>query len=178
MNITPEIREHYRSYGGIPPWLAPTTSGFFQPSPAGRTVVQLSPIATLGIMTHHLPMNSKKGHFLLLKPEGDLRGYPQEEHELTGEPSFLVHTLARAAIVALDEQCLIYNARSKKSFRPVWGVEPQLRTPQNMVFEPVRLIPHMPTIDRNMKNFAPNVRFFAIESGREDLDRKIKNRRA
>lgn len=127
--------------------------GYFKPSPAGRRVCQLSPLATSFLIQNLCGRNSKGAAFILIEPEGDVR--------LGGVQLFEDWLLA--VKVALDEGVYIYNARSKKCSRPVWLV-PDLedRRFTNMTYEVVRLLPDRGTYNDELPRI--NTRLFSVEA--------------
>jgi hypothetical protein len=127
---------------------------YFLPSLAGRRVCRLSADATQFLIDNLVGRNSKSPTFILIEPEGDVR--------MGGVQIFEDWFLA--VKVALDEGVYIYNARTKKTSRPVWAAELDERTFQNMTFEPVRLVADEKTYNEKLPKVT--TRLFAEEAPR------------
>lgn len=121
------------------PWNSGRTAQNYSPSPGGRAVVRLSVPATKVIIEHYRGKDSKDSAYLLINPEGMVR--QKAKKTFTSWPL--------AVKVALDEGLYIYNARTKKTSRPVWQLEDAgERTFDNMLFESVHCVPHQKTYDK------------------------------
>lgn len=105
--------------------------GFFSPAAGGRMVANMDGHSTALLAAMHRGKNNPNKAYVLITPEGTLRQ--------TGDKT--VKTWEEAVKIALEEGIFIYNVRSKKCSRPVWICKPEDRTPMNMTFEEVKLIP-------------------------------------
>jgi hypothetical protein len=100
-------------------------------------VVKLDEQATYTIIKNHRGKEAP-ARFILLLMEGSLR---------TQGP-YVADNYLDAITIARDEPLVIYNARSKKAFRLVWRGPKETRMWGNREIEPVRLVPHEPTIKK------------------------------
>lgn len=123
---------------------------YFSPSLAGRRTCALSPAATQFLIDNIKGRNSKQPSFILIEPEGDIRHGGIQ----------LFQDWFMAVKIALDEGVYIYNVRTKKCSRPVWAEGTEERTFENMIFEPVRLVPDQKTYDEKLPKVTS--RLFAI----------------
>lgn len=135
----------------IPIWQQPEFASNYDPSPAGRRIVQLTEVATGLLASIHRGRNNKYPMYAWINWEGDERRISPKTH-----PDW-----EHAVDVALNENLCIYNARSKKSCRPVWYLPAADRTRQNMTFEEVRLLPHEKTYFHTLP--AVNAKVFKID---------------
>lgn len=104
----------------------------YYPCLKGRRVVNVGHEATKFLLENISGRHNKTATFILIEPEGDVR---RGEIKMFEDWALVVR-------IALDEGNYIYNARSKKSCRPVWtrSVALKDRTFDNMLFEQVRLV--------------------------------------
>lgn len=109
---------------------------------AGRLVVQLNEEATAAVMSVYRGKYAAPCYLLL-----NFDGMPRLLKGAT------VSTWNEAVRASLHEWLFVYNARSKKSCRPCWGrdLSPAERTFDNLIFEPVRVVPHQKTYDEHLK---------------------------
>jgi hypothetical protein len=112
-------------------WQDKQHAKFYTASERGYELVQLDEAATKAIVEAHRGRKNKQALYLLLTPGGGLR----EDGR-----AYSTNDYKKALSLALREELYIYNARSKKCFRPIWY--PQIpvdkRTADNMCFESVR----------------------------------------
>lgn len=123
----------------------------FRPSPSGRLTCTLSADATAFLIDNICGRNSKVPAFIMIEPEGDIR--------LHGVKVYNEFVLAVKQ--ALDHGLYVYNARTKKCFRPIWSQEPAERTLKNLTYEPVRLVPDQKVYDERLPKTTS--RLFALE---------------